>query len=400
LVFVSFTPGKKQRKVKPAAQAPFGHVQSVREVSYYAKVDSFGSITKGDIIKEEEYTHRGRNFDRKPMQYKAPIFPIFVWKYDVYGNETEYDECRANGKPSCEKIFTYYETGDEKEIIDSVFPYQCSTPYTGIQKYVNRYDRNGNILISDFYVNNESQFVWRVVNKYNSHGRLVQVTHYTSDTINPGEITYNTYNARGELVDSDERTRQGTPPAMASVENTHFWYDDNGRLYDQATYQANQGLAKDVKIKYDASGKTITTCSYQNRVFLGTVIKTIFASTGTTRENVYGADGLLNQYVISHDSANQLMDQRVFDITYKTTMGPDDQYHRSAPGDTEMTQHIINDSHFNIVLDDYFAMNGTPIHHKSYQYTYDAKGNWITRIEFDNNEAFRIKEREIVYYKD
>jgi len=411
LMLVSFTASQRQRKSKRAAKAPFGYAQSVREITYHAIEDSSGSILKGDIISDTDYNDRVNNMkNMTPVPEDSHLrnvseLPIVLWVYDEYGDEIENDKCHANGSLAHKEIHVYNDYGDVKEIIDSTINNHNIPPTVQVQQYTYKYDSAGKTLVRnkwDYYLANMNNPTFsRNLYFYDSTGKVREEVTFNRDTINPESIIWSTYNEKGKLVETDERRRQGNAPDLAPFEKNDYWYDKKGRLYDKATYHQNQGLVKDEKIAFDSTGKTITTYSYSTgRVLMGTVVKRIFNATNTTQEDTYDGDGFLTDYTITHDSAKHMMDKGVFHITYKQVMGGDRRYHNAEPGDTVMIHHIINDNYFNVVEDDSFSNNGKPISQKSYQYTYDDAGNWVARIQFDDNKAVKITERGIEYFKD
>ncbi len=341
-----------------------------------------------------------------PQLRRQPEGPsIEMWTYDEYGEETEDAKCHANGKLYNRMVHIYYETGDVKEVVDSAFPNQRVAPYVIIQQYTYQYDASENhMLVSNnwnWVSNTVNPIFKRTVNIYDSASHQIQVLLYTTDTVNPTSIIYKVYNGKGKLVETDERKREGNPPELMPFEKNDFWFDDKGRLYDKATYHPKQGLVKDEKTKFDSTGRTITTYSYTgDRVLTGTIVKGIITATGTTQEDTYDADGFLTDYTIEHDSAKHLMDKGIFHITYKRVQGGDGRTHNEEPGDTVMTKHIVNDNHFNVIVEDNFSTEGKPIMQKNFQYSYDNIGNWVARVQFNNEKAVRITEREITYFND
>jgi hypothetical protein len=395
VLFLSFAPFGKARKVKPVSKAPFGHVQWVKETPYHAIEDSTGLIFKGDVISDTDDYH---DMGARPRYGQ----PIEMWTYDEYGNETEDAKCHANGNLYFKESHIYNENGDVTEVIDSSFRKQNPVD---IQQYNYKYDTSGNVLILNKWSytasNKSNSTFFRAINIYDSAGKLRKTLTYKTDTINPVSAIWSTYNEKGKLVETDERKRDGNSTDLAPYEKNDYWYDKKGRLIDKATYHPKIGLVKDEKITFDSTGKTTVTYSYAiGKVLTETIVKKFFKATNTTQEDTYDGDGMLTDYTISHDSAKHVMDKGVFHVSYKMSTGADNKIHNHPPGDTVMVHHIINDNHFNTVVDDNFSNDGTPTSQQSYQYTYDSVGNWIGKVQYTNNKAVKIIEREIGYFKE
>jgi len=402
---ISFQPAGKRKKPTLPPKDKWGHIQWIRSVPYHALMDSSGYITKGDIISDTDNNIRS-NEDKSDMLHRSSGQSIEEWTYDEYEDQIEYAKFHANGKLYNRITHNYFENGDVKEVIDSTFPSHGSTLSVRIEQYTYVYNNSDKLITSNkwnYYVTNRNHPNFtRIVNTYNPKGKLDEKMIYNTDTINPASGIYYKYNDNGKLIEEEERTKQVNIPDLAPDTKKDFWYDEKGRIKDSATYRAHEGLVKDTKITIDSLGKKLEIYSYgQHQVLTGTVVKTYFKESNTQQEDTYDPDGFLTEYSISHyDSAKHLLDKGVFHISYKRTMGQDRQYHNEGPGDTVMVHHIINDDHFNTVEDDTFSNNGKTISHKSYQYTYDSVGNWIDKIEFNDNKPVKIIEREIGYFKD
>ena len=367
IVFASFVPGKKQRTVKPAAQAPFGHVQYIKSVAYQAKMGSFGKIIKGDIISDEIIVSQSKGRDPAVIQHASAPPPINVCTYDAIGNEIENTQYHTNGKLCGRITYIYDENGDVKEEFDSSFTWLCSYPGPGVYPYQYRYS-------------------------YNSKGKLLEAITYDRDTVHPESVIQNTYNAQEQLIETAESIKNRIPH-----KTTIFGYDESGRLYTINTYYANVGLTGEEQISFENTGITsVAYCYNMNRVFYRKVVKKTFTDTHTIREETYDGNNRFSDFTISHfDSENHLKDSCTFHINhYFATSASKD----TKPDDTVMVQHFVNDKHHNVVLDDYFSSDGIPAYQKSFKYTYDKTGNWITRIQFDNNIPTQITEREIHYF--
>ena len=55
-----------------------------------------------------------------------------------------------------------------------------------------------------------------------------------------------------------------------------------------------------------------------------------------------------------------------------------------------MVHHIVNDDHYNTVVDDNFSNDGKTLSQKSYQYNYDSTGNWIAKIQFNKESRLKL----------
>lgn len=80
-----------------------------------------------------------------------------------------------------------------------------------------------------------------------------------------------------------------------------------------------------------------------------------------------------------------------------------------AEGDTEKKHHTYTYNRYNDVVKDYIKLEntyiGAPEGHKdvsscvmTYQYAYDKKGNWITKVVLRDGKGIDYLVREIVYY--
>jgi len=388
LIMLSFTPTGKHKKPVLPPHAPFGHIQYVQEITYHAIMDSAGQITKGDIISDTDIRDRMIKYGGPLRSKTFSNPPIEAWIYDEYGDQLENDKYHANSKLYDKIIHTYYPKGDVKEIIDS-------TNNMATWDYTYKYDNSGNMLDSIAYYHTSARLSLysRKMKRYDDKGKLLETFSFYNDTINPTRLTLYRYNEKEQLTETDEsRIGEGGSNNLIPIEKNNFWYDAKERMIDMATYRFHEGLIKDVKTIFDSSGYRIETYMYtRNKVITGSIIKSFFTATNTMQEDRYNSDGLLTDYTISHfDSAKYLIDKGVFHINYGD----------SKKNDTIMLQHIVNDDHNNMVVDDDFSNEGTPLSQKSYQYTYDNTGNWIARIEYNKDKPILIIEREIGYFKE
>jgi hypothetical protein len=398
LLMVSFAPiGKRKKPTLPPKAV--GHVQWIQAVSYHAVTDSTGTIYKGDIISDTDKVIRYDASSNRRQTVTEP--PIEVWNYDTYGDQIENDKHHADGTLYNKITRVYYPDGDIKEIVDS-----GNNTAEKVWEYIYRYDNSSRLLDSTEYYRSGSDapLYSRVKKMYDSAGKQRQELYFSHDTTTPtGVLTYS-YNDKKQLVETNKNTiENGNSNNLTPVEKNDFWYDKKGRMYDMATYHYHQGLIKNMKITFDTAGRTTDTYNYAGEnVLTGSTEKRVFKASNTTQEDVYDADGILTDYTISHDSAKHIMDRGVFHISYHTFMGADRRTHNTGPaGDTVMVRHIVNDNHFNTIIDDHFSKDGKVISQTSYQYTYDSIGNWTEKIDYNkDNKPVKVIERQIGYFQD
>jgi len=421
----AFIPATKHRKT--IAIAPFGHVKSIREVTYNAIGDTGGTITKGDIMSDTDInTHA-----KAPMVRRMSGPPIEIWLYDENGNEIENDRCHADGRLFYKEINQYNADGlllerDDTESHKKGLESYASTKYSYmpdgklLQSYMVTYSSNSAptwYKREAYTYNHSSQPLTFVVtdssalqhsyNKttyiYGRNDELLETFHFNDDFVNPASMTLYRYDDRGKLIEQDDASREqkdGRSDLLPTSKEI-MTYDKRGRVVDKSTYIPHNILVSRRKTTFDSSGRTDETSTYQANTGLlqKTVVKRQFKATHTIQEDTYDDNGMLTDYTISHfDSAKNLTDRGVFHITYKTVRGDDGRYHNEAPGDTVMIHHLVNDDNSNTVVDDSFQNDGKIKTEKTFQYTYDNTRNWISKIVFISNKPVKIIERDITYY--
>jgi hypothetical protein len=387
-LFVSFAPAGKQRKITLPLGNHVGHIQWIKVTPYQAIKDSSGSIVKDT-----------------PIQNK-----IESWTYDEYGDELVDYKYGVNGRYFDRMTHAYYPNGDVKEIRDSserigtrqindgkrhpgghnpqvtyTFTYKSDTRYT------NRYDASENLLSSaQWFIDNATYSAPQsFLNKYtyDSSGNMLSDYAFNNDTVHPCAPTFYQYNGNGQMTEKDEGIGQ----------KTVFNRDMNGRVIDEATYFGDNGLIKDIKTTYDNSGDTFRVETRSPGGYRSIVQKTIVThfikQTNTLQEGEYDRLGRLTDSTVSHfDSENHLSDKKQFHVNY-TSPTP------GATGSIVMMEHLINDSHLNVIEDDKFSWDGAVEWKNTYQYKYDKVGNWVEQVWLTNDKPVQITEREIKYFK-
>ncbi|HXB12584.1 MAG TPA: hypothetical protein VNZ45_11390 [Bacteroidia bacterium] len=407
---VSFIPKGKQRKITLPLGEHLGHVQWIKLTHYYAVKDSDGSIIKGSIISDTDYSDEMQHVEDM-RRVESDEEPTELWMYDVFGDEIENDKYHANGKLYNRVTHEYYPNGDIKQIMDSNRLARTGVhriTQIQIQKFTYEYDVNDNLLGFTEYIQNNVAVNWprskKTKNVYDASGNILEAFTFDKDTINPLELTLFRYNDKGQKTEEDRSIRQvqrGNDD-LVPTEKTTFSYDEKGRVNYKAIYRFHAGLSRDETTTFDTSGKVIETRTYgNNKVVISSQVKRFFKHLHIELYDTYDADGMLTDYTISHlDTARHVTDKSSFHITYQQMIGRDRMRHNVEPGDTIMIQHIMNDEHFNMVEDDTYSYDGKIQTSNTYQYKYDSVGNWVDKLITTNNKPVEIEEREIGYFKE
>ncbi len=99
------------------------------------------------------------------------------------------------------------------------------------------------------------------------------------------------------------------------------------------------------------------------------------------------------------ETKERIINQRVHEVWEK----------HMAEGDTETTHHEYVYNAYNDIVKDHVVLSGIYLgapkghqnkvsYERSYIYTYDKKGNWITRVVLRDGKALDYQTRDIVYY--
>jgi hypothetical protein len=395
IVIFSFTPDKK-RKITLPLENHVGHIQWVKETPYQAIKNRRGLIVKGALIPNVE-----------------------TWTYDEYGDEIEHDIYDTGSKPARKCSHQYYPNGDVKEIIkdsDKMVqigpipehpagwhgtdpPYLKRVLTTYDFKYLNRYDAKGNLLYSSgnyrlTYGATSCKFV------YDANSNLMEEYLFSDDTLHPQDAFFFWYDEKGQVTKEVLARRTRLPDYTINLQpdrRTVYQYNSNGKVVDKALYGLHIGLEQDEHTKYDNSGDTLeivrTDYAFDGRTNTnpvnGRLVKEFFKKPHLSYEDVYAANGKLTDSTISHfDLKNQLSDMEQVHITYSS----------KGTGDTVMVHRLVNDSHFNIIEDDYNGLDGKSSTKNTWQYKYDSVGNWVEKISITNGTPNQITEREIHYF--
>lgn len=237
LLFASFAPPGKQRKIKLLPENHAGLIEWVKTIPYQAIKDSSGAIVKGAL--------------------NYPVSKIASWTtYGQYGDKIEADQYDSQGNIH-KTTYQYYPNGDIKEIIkdSSVLTGQRLIKHIrGIEtcdrniyaytysykrfdtKYMYRYDASGNLLYfsqRDYDSGSTTPYSSSLTTFfYNSQGNLLDKYTYGSDTVHPNTSTLYRYDEMGHLTEEDKAMRTNAPgyfEDMAPTGKTIFTGMHTGR---------------------------------------------------------------------------------------------------------------------------------------------------------------------------
>ena len=202
------------------------------------------------------------------------------------------------------------------------------------------------------------------------------------------ETTTKQFDSNGKII----------PPKKGG--NTVYKYDTKGNIIEETTYGSDNStiLSKSV-FKYDLNGNVIEAVNYNSE------------GTQTSKEiNTYDLKGNLIESKESGNLFNGTINQGQELISkYKY-----DSYSRIIGysvniGDSELASaNIKNDENGDVIESTTETFNGFDAK-KTFKYTYDAKGNWITKVSYSSSAYMNMKaeskadaivERVIEYYKE
>ncbi|MDZ4757347.1 MAG: hypothetical protein SGJ10_04290 [Bacteroidota bacterium] len=255
------------------------------------------------------------------------------------------------------------------------------------------------------YFNPESYLDSKFVNVYNNAGHKITATAYRA---NGSTLYIDTfiYDNKGFLVESyiinpyERFNWKNTYINYAKgtiAESRAYNYVENYKKYELNFIKNNQ---------YSSTGKEI-----QHKWVLGDgriyeIVQYKYDSKDTLVEKiVYSMDSILSRReAISYDKKKKIKETVV--ISYDEKGVPATEYqqhdwHGKLLKDTS-SQHYISYSYhkYGNVKEVVEIKPNDDINSKTtYQYTYDKKGNWLSKTTFVNSEAKEFVERTIIYYE-
>lgn len=218
--------------------------------------------------------------------------------------------------------------------------------------------------------------------KYNEKGNVIELNNYKSEGSLSSMYSYkyndkeniielNIYNSDGSLdiKHSYKYDNKGNNTEEQHTKNGRSWldtykYDSKGNIIENKSYNVDGGLIMTRICKYDENGNKIKDselCIFDKKL----------SNNYTYKYDKYGNE----IEKITYDSDSTLISR----WTYKY----------------DNNRNIIEESGF---LIDEYEPSGSLSRTLIYKYEFDQQGNWIKKIEFENNIPTCIFERKYEYY--
>jgi|SRR5690554_1154702 len=243
------------------------------------------------------------------------------------------------------KYAMYNENGNITEMR------KYDSPEKTLDKYVYNYDKKGNLIKENKYNSNE-KLESKKIYKYDDKLNLIELNKYNSERILESKEIYR-YDYKENMVESNEYNSDGTLESKGIYE-----YNDKENLTEGKLYYSNG------KLYYEF---------IQKRSDKGNMVE---------KNYWYSFDGASEiNYILKYDEKCNLIESKM--------------YHNK---ELEHTRVCKYDENNNQIEENRYDSFGKLIEVQKYKYKYDDKGNWMEKIEYENDIPKKITEREIEYY--
>ncbi len=224
------------------------------------------------------------------------------------------------------------------------------------------------------------------VNTYNSAGKLDKKTKYTYDE-NGNQIAKTEYDSDGILISKEvyEYYENGNQKEVQYInshgeedEKTIFKNDSKNNLIDLSSYDLTGNLIKRMVSEYNDQGDLIEVKHFNSdKKIEQRIVLDFDDNSNHAKLKVYYSAGdstiITDYYFIS-------------DFYYKQMKNGDFSLFNLGNEERDVSKILIK-----------FVNDGIEVQ-ATYDYKYDKRGNWIERIEYENNVPREFVEREITYY--
>ena len=341
------------------AQQGQGRVSSIRQTEYEC-IFQDGKISKGEIVCcnnfYQRYDDNGRLIEEIKYDVEGNTDEKEVFAYDTQGNEISDVVYLQDGSVDY-RIESKY---NKKNQVTEKRVYDGEGTMVSCEKYT--YDGFGNIL-KIIETDEKGKVCKRVEKRYNERGDILQdYCMYVGKNGFGWKEVYQ-YNERGRLM------------SFQGYSDCEFSSD--GKLSVHETTQSNMQLHK-YTLQYDMQLHLIQVKLFDENNMFKNQWKYTYNNNILVKKEMYDAnDKLVRMW--QYDSSKEGSSVTIWDGKYKKMH----QQRDNAQG----------------LLAEYYSDDNGVKEHKTYSYTYDKHGNWVSMTVYDN-EARKYEcyvERVIVY---
>lgn len=213
------------------------------------------------------------------------------------------------------------------------------------------FDENSNILQKTYFLNDGS-VEYQIINEYDNKGKKIKYSFYDRGELS--EFFMYKYDVNGYLIESDRYT-----PATGLIWKVKHKYSKKGWLIVEERYGKNGNLIYAWHYKLDKKGNRIEE-------------KSTHYPDEETYLQTFSYDKKSKQTERVDFLSDGRMDQKfVYEYNESGHISRETKYHSDGSIEGEI---------------------------KTFEYQLDNQGNWIHKVQFNNNLPYLITEREIQYY--
>lgn len=213
-----------------------------------------------------------------------------------------------------------------------------------------KFNKSGNIIEENYYNSNGILYSTRCIYTYNNVGNNTEINEYISDGSLVIKMIFK-YDKKGNIIESNTYNSDG----KTIIGETTYKYDDKGNEIENKAYSINGDLFTKGLTEY--YGSTVENYTYGQHGDLYSKITYIIDDDGNNIEwKMENPDGSLNNRITSKYDDGNLIESNHYN------------------SDSSLKTKMI------------------------FKYNFDEKGNWIKKIDFDNEIPKYILERKYEYY--
>lgn len=296
---------------------------------------------------------RKQKSDVEEMKLKGKVKTMAEYSYEA---EEKFGEIQK-GKRLVETKNYHFDPAysfDERGMIKEVVAYTVNSSIA--EKTINKYDGNGHLIESSSY-NFNGSLRSRQTNTYNNQGLKVEEGNYDAiGTISQKSIYK--YDNNKNLIEAIGYNKSGTQDYKQIMK-----YNNKNQMIENVFYDPQNKLLTKITYVNDEQGNWLTYNEFTNSGFQSKKFAYTYDNTGNEIET------------------NELQ-----------------EWENEPEKKSNIKRTNKYDNNNNITEYKWFNEDGSLGGTFIYKYDYDAKGNWIKKVEIENNVAKLIVERNIEYY--